>query len=276
MRAISASTGSAPASPRGRCLIGHGRHPKLAPMATRTQPRHDRLLRFGDTSIWIVFVVVLAICGAGLILTFDHPQNDAGRPELTARGDSLVGPRLAALEPTAAQLSADANAISRQARTLYGHVRARDTDAVRADVTAGDQLVAQAAADLAPLDSARGGLIDGTAMGAISQRKPRRGPGHQRGCHGGRAAGRRLDRDHDGRDARRRPDRCARAARRGGARRDRARARCRLRRRAPAARDGEDGARPGDHGRRQRRHAEPGCQHPSLADRPERRATTRH
>jgi hypothetical protein len=137
-------------------------------MVTSTRPRSSRLQRFGDTGAWIAFVVVLAICGAGLILTFDHPQNDAGRPELTARGDSIVEPRLAALAPMVAQLSADANAISQQARTLYGHVRERDTQQVQADVTAGDQLVTRVAADLAPIEAARTHLTDGTDIGAIS------------------------------------------------------------------------------------------------------------
>jgi hypothetical protein len=138
-------------------------------MVTSTQPIRHRLRRSTDTGIWIAFVLVLSVCGAGLILTLDHPQNDAGRPELTARGDSLVGPRLAALEPAAVQLSADADAISQRARSLYGHLRARDTDAVRADLTAGDQLLQQVATHLAPIEDARGRLVDGTAMSAISQ-----------------------------------------------------------------------------------------------------------
>jgi hypothetical protein len=138
-------------------------------MVTRSRPRFDRLQRMGNTGVWIAFVVILAICGAGLILTFDHAQNDADRPELTARGDTIVAPRLAALEPAVAQLSSDANAIAQQSRTLYGHLRARDTDAVRADTTAGDQLVAQFAADLAPVEAGRADLVDGTTMSAISE-----------------------------------------------------------------------------------------------------------
>lgn len=137
-------------------------------MLSPTRPRRSLARRATDTIGWLVVVLVVAVSGAGLVLTFDHPQNDAGRPELTAVGDAIVGPRLAALEPAATQISADADAIAEQARTLYGHLRTRDTKSARADLQAGDALVAAVADHLAPLTAARDGLLDGTSAHAIS------------------------------------------------------------------------------------------------------------
>lgn len=114
-------------------------------------------------------MIATAIAGAGLTLALDHPQNDAGRPELTARGDAIVRPRLAALVPALADLSAAADGVAEAARRAYGLVRNRDTAAARAALPQGDAAVAALTAATTRVTDARAGLLTGTSRTAVSE-----------------------------------------------------------------------------------------------------------
>ena len=68
----------------------------------------------------------MAVAGAGLILTLDHPPTDEGRPELTARGHALVAPRLTALEPDLEALAVSGDAVASAGRDTLTRLRALD------------------------------------------------------------------------------------------------------------------------------------------------------
>jgi hypothetical protein len=118
---------------------------------------------------WVVFVLAVAVAGSGLTLALDHPQTDSGRPELTARGDAIVGPRLAAMAPHLADLATATDTLGAQARQTYGDVRTRDTAAARADLPVGDAAAASVTAAGAAIAVSRATLLDGTSLTGISR-----------------------------------------------------------------------------------------------------------
>jgi hypothetical protein len=121
---------------------------------------------------WVIVIGVIALAGAGLVVALDHTQSD--RPELTARGDALVAPRLDALGPGLSSL-ADASAdLASRGRAVLEAMRAFDPDRTREAVAAGDAALAtalQAAGTLAP---GQEHLMDGVSVdhvsGALRQR----------------------------------------------------------------------------------------------------------
>jgi hypothetical protein len=136
-------------------------------MSTSPVPTANRVARAGRITTWAIFVAAVAIAGAGLTLALDHPQTDSGRPELTARGDALVAPRIAALQPALAQLAAAADEVATHARSLYGDLRARDTAAARVDLAAGDLAASRVTSSAVAVKAGSEQLLLGTSLGAI-------------------------------------------------------------------------------------------------------------
>lgn len=126
------------------------------------------LARLGGGVAWLVFVVAVSVAGSGLTLALDHPQTDSGRPELTARGDAIVGPRLAAMAPQLADLAAATDAMGTQARNTYADVRSRDTATARADLPLGDAAAAAVTAAGAAVQASRATLLDGMSLTRIN------------------------------------------------------------------------------------------------------------
>lgn len=101
---------------------------------TLTRPHH--------VLAWVIVIGVVAFAGAGLVVALDHTQSD--RPELTARGDAVVGPRLDALSPGISTL-ADASAdLASKGRDVLAAMRAFDPDRTRDAVAAGDAALTKA------------------------------------------------------------------------------------------------------------------------------------
>lgn len=138
-------------------------------MAAIARKRTNWLGRLGGGVAWLGFVVGVAICGAGLTLALDHAQTDSGRPELTYAGDSIVGPRLAAMAPALTALATAADTLSAQSRQTYGHVRGRDTAAARADLPLGDAATTAVLTSAGEVQTARATLLDGARLGGLSQ-----------------------------------------------------------------------------------------------------------
>lgn len=138
-------------------------------MVSSPQAESRWLARLGGGAAWLVFVVAASVAGSGLTLALDHPQTDTGRPELTARGDAIVGPRVAAMGPQLTDLAAATEALGTRARRTYADVRSRDTAAARADLPLGDAAVTAVTAAGAAVELARSTLLDGTSVSGINQ-----------------------------------------------------------------------------------------------------------
>ena len=126
------------------------------------------LARLSGGAAWLAFVLAVSVAGSGLTLALDHPQTDSGRPELTAQGDGLVGPRLAAMAPKLADLAAATDALGAQARKTYADVRARDTATARADLPLGDAAVTAVTTAGAAVQASRATLLEGTSLTGIN------------------------------------------------------------------------------------------------------------
>lgn len=127
-------------------------------------------IRFWRGVLWLCVVIVVSIAGSGLVLALDHAETDAGRPELTAKGDALVGPRLAAMSPGLSALADATDALARHGRDALIHLRGQELDLVRSELAAGDQVVAQLGTFLASVRAARDSILQGTALNAIGTR----------------------------------------------------------------------------------------------------------
>ena len=114
--------------------------------------------------VWLVVLLIVAVAGAGLILSVDHAPTEDGRPELTARGHALVAPRLAAIDTDAQQLAAAGDAIAAAGRDTLTRLRALDASRTQAALDAGDAGVAGAAAALERIVAARTTLLEGTSL----------------------------------------------------------------------------------------------------------------
>jgi hypothetical protein len=123
--------------------------------------------RLGRGIFWLGVVLVISVAGSGLVLALDHPQTDAGRPELTARGDVIVGPRLVAMGPALSGLADAADALAKHGRDALIHLRGQQIDLARADLVAGDQVAGQVGTLAATVKAARDTLLDGTTRNPI-------------------------------------------------------------------------------------------------------------
>jgi hypothetical protein len=124
-------------------------------------------MNFWRGVLWLGVVIIVSVAGSGLVLALDHPQTDAGRPELTARGDALAGPRLTAMMLALSDLADAADSLAKHGRDALGHLRGQQPDQVRSDLAAGDQVVAQLGSVVESIRSARAGVLEGTALDAI-------------------------------------------------------------------------------------------------------------
>lgn len=117
---------------------------------------------------WTIVIGVVAFAGAGLIVALDHTQSDHDRPELTARGDAAVGPRLEALAPGVSTL-ADASAdLASKGRDVLAAMRAFDPDRTRDAVVAGDAALTQALQAAQAVAPGVEHLMDGVAADHVS------------------------------------------------------------------------------------------------------------
>jgi hypothetical protein len=114
--------------------------------------------------VWLVVLLVISIAGAGLILSVDHAPTEEGRPELTARGHTIVTPRLAAIDLDAQQLATAGDAIAAAGRETLTRLRALDTARTQTALDAGDAAVTDASGALDRIVTARATLLDGTAL----------------------------------------------------------------------------------------------------------------
>ncbi len=117
--------------------------------------------------LWLGVVIMVSISGSGLVLALDHAQTDSSRPELTAKGDALVGPRLAAMTPALSDVADAADTLAGHGRDALLHLRGQQLELVRSDLAAGDQVVARLGTLVASVRAARDGVLAGTTMGWI-------------------------------------------------------------------------------------------------------------
>jgi hypothetical protein len=118
--------------------------------------------------LWLGVVIVVSVAGSGLVLALDHAETDASRPELTARGDALVEPRLAAMSQGLSNLADATDALAKHGRDSLVHLRGQQTDLARSDLAAGDQVVAQLATLVAAVKDDRDDVLQGTSLNAIA------------------------------------------------------------------------------------------------------------
>jgi hypothetical protein len=124
-------------------------------------------IRFWRGMLWLGVVIVVSVAGSGLVLALDHPETDASRPELTAKGDAIVGPRLAAMSQGLSDLADATDTLAKHGRDALVHLRGQQLDLVRSDLAAGDQVVAQLGTLVASVKAAREGALQGTTLNAI-------------------------------------------------------------------------------------------------------------
>lgn len=90
---------------------------------------------------WVAAVLVISLGAAGLVAALDASPTGGGRPELTDRGDALVGPALDAAEADLEVLARDVAALGAEARAALAALNGSDLAAVEAAVVRGDSLV---------------------------------------------------------------------------------------------------------------------------------------
>jgi hypothetical protein len=127
------------------------------------------MARFARGILWLGVVIAVSVAGSGLVLALDHPQTDAGRPELTARGDALVEPRLAAIAPSLSMLADAANGLAEDGRDALVHLRGQQVDLTRSDLAAGDAVIEKIAVLAPGLKAARDAILTGTSVDAIAR-----------------------------------------------------------------------------------------------------------
>jgi hypothetical protein len=117
---------------------------------------------------WVVAVLIVAVAGAGLILTLDHPPTDERRPELTARGHALVAPRLAAMDPELEGLATSGDAIAAAGRQTLTRLRALDASGTNDALIAGDSALTSLTEVRGRSLAARATLLQGTSLDRAS------------------------------------------------------------------------------------------------------------
>lgn len=115
------------------------------------------------TLAWLGLLVVVAVAGAGLVLSLDHPRTDVARPELTARAHAQLAPRLAFFEADMARLAAAAELLSTSGREVLSGLRAQDPTATIDAIDAGDTSMPDVTGTAASMRAARPGLLTGIA-----------------------------------------------------------------------------------------------------------------
>ena len=109
-------------------------------------------------------LLIVAVAGAGLILSLDHAPTEEGRPELTARGHDIVAPRLAAIDLDIQQLAAGGDGIAAAGRDTLTRLRTLDTTRTEEALEAGNSAVADVTATRDRITTARATLLEGISL----------------------------------------------------------------------------------------------------------------
>lgn len=117
---------------------------------------------------WFFAIAIVSIGAAGLIVSLDHAQTDAGRPELTARGDERLARHVPMLREAVARLAVEADAIASAAREASRSLRLLDPDAARRAIGSSDALLAEAETASATLTGMRQAALADLADGRLS------------------------------------------------------------------------------------------------------------
>ncbi len=99
---------------------------------------------------WGFLALVMSLGVGGIVAGADHPAGDDTRPELTARADSVLAPRLASMVGRLEELEAQVVELGGRGRAALTHLTARRVDKLVAELDAGRRL----------LDAIEGGLAD--------------------------------------------------------------------------------------------------------------------
>lgn len=99
------------------------------------------LRRLVGALIWLGFVVLIALGGAGLVTGLDHPPGTAARAELTAAGDAEVALLLDVAQADLADLADQVDALGTQARGTLAALNGADPSAGERAIDAGNLLI---------------------------------------------------------------------------------------------------------------------------------------
>ncbi len=151
----------------------------MSPPAQTARLGYVSRARSGTTRVlhglgWIVATVLIAVGGAGLVVTIDHPATGIGRPELTARGDAAFAAAMPAVRDALARLGSAADELSEAGREAASALRAGDTSAARAHIADGEgtlALVTVAADDLAAARDELMRRVGDARLGARAQER---------------------------------------------------------------------------------------------------------
>ncbi len=116
-------------------------------------------------------MVLIGLGTAGLVVVLDHPATDAGRPELTARGDADFVHAAPTLAADVVALSTQTDAVASDGRAVMDRLRRQDTAGAHQALADGDAAVAAATTALDDLTQARDALVGelgGTRLGTAN------------------------------------------------------------------------------------------------------------
>ncbi|HEX5466324.1 MAG TPA: hypothetical protein VFW92_06580 [Candidatus Limnocylindrales bacterium] len=99
------------------------------------------LVAAGRAVLWVLVALAISVGSAGVIQGAAHPPGDASRPELTARADAQMAPRIVAFRTGIVALQQQVAQLSDLGRKALVALRDRESDKVTAALDAGDQLV---------------------------------------------------------------------------------------------------------------------------------------
>ena len=139
--------------------------PPVAPPPVAAPPAAAR--RALSAIAWMAVLLIVAVAGAGLILSLDHPPTEEGRPELTARGHALVAPRLEGMDIDIGQLATAGDLIAAAGRDTLTRLRSLDAPRTERALAAGDAYVADGSAIRDRLVAARATLLEGTTLAGL-------------------------------------------------------------------------------------------------------------
>lgn len=120
-------------------------------------------------AVWLLAGLAISAGAGGVVQGAAHPPGDASRPELTAREDALMAPRIAAFRTGIVSLQQQVGQLSDLGRTALVELRARDSDKLTAALDAGDQVVLASEGYASELAQAFQALPYGPASEAIGE-----------------------------------------------------------------------------------------------------------
>ena len=132
------------------------------------------LLRAARAIVWTIAALAIAVGAAGVVQGAAHPPGDATRPELTARADALMAPRIAAFRSGLVSLQQQVAHLSDLGRNALVQMRARQEDPLLATLDEGDAVVVTAeqyASQLAQAFQALPYGPDSSELGAATRQR---------------------------------------------------------------------------------------------------------